>query len=216
MPGVAQAAVVVREDRPGDRRLVAYVVPAAGAALDPAGLRDARAGGCCRIHGPGGGRGAGRAAADAEREAGPAGAAGPGATRRAAAGPRRPRPRRCCARLFAEVLGLAAVGLEDNFFDLGGHSLLATRLISRVRAVLASELPVRALFEHPTPAALARLLDGAAAARPPLTRAAVRPERLPLSFAQQRLWFLDQFDGPGTAYNLPFAWRLLGALDAAR
>jgi len=69
------------------------------------------------------------------------------------------------------------------------------------------------LFEHPTPAALAQVLDGAAAARPPLVRMP-RPERLPLSFAQQRLWFLEQLHGPGTAYNLPFAWRLRGRLDA--
>ena len=80
--------------------------------------------------------------------------------------------------------------------------------------MLGAELPVRAVFEHPTPAGLARVLDGAAAARPPLVPVP-RPERVPLSFAQQRLWFLEQFHGPGTAYNLPFAWRLHGPLDAA-
>ena len=119
---------------------------------------------------------------------------------------------RALCEVFGQVLGVDRAGPEDSFFDLGGHSLLATRLVSRVRAVLGAELAVRAVFEHPTPAGLARVLEGAGAARPALVRVP-RPERVPLSFAQRRLWFLEQFHGPGTAYNLPFAWRLGGELD---
>src|SRR6185437_6765893 len=85
---------------------------------------------------------------------------------------------------------------------------------SRIRVVLGVEVPVRAVFENPTPALLAVVVAGAEAARPPLV-AVPRPGRVPLSFAQQRLWFLEQFHGPGTAYNLPFAWRLTGHLDTA-
>ena len=213
-PGVTQAAVVVREDQPGDKRLTGYVVPA-GAVLDPAVLREA----------------AGRVlpgymvpAAVVVLDRVPLNANGkldrrslPAPQYAAAGVGRQPATatERALCEVFAQVLGISQVGPEDSFFDLGGHSLLATRLISRIRAVLGAELSIRAVFDNPTVASLAGVLEGAEAARPPLTRAALRPERLPVSFAQQRLWYLEQLNGPGTAYNLPFAWRLHGYLDSA-
>jgi nonribosomal peptide synthetase DhbF len=213
-PGVAQAAVAVREDRPADSRLVAYAVPAAGCELDPAALRGAVALALPDYMVPAAvvvldrlplttsGKLDRRALPAPEFGAEPGGLAPSSATEKA------------LCELFAQVLGLDRVGPQDSFFDLGGHSLLATRLISRVRSALGAELPIRALFENPTAALLAKLLAAAGGAQPALVPMA-RPERLPLSFAQQRLWFQAQLHGPSPAHNVAFAWRLRGRLDAA-
>ncbi|RKH23190.1 amino acid adenylation domain-containing protein, partial [Corallococcus sp. CA031C] len=117
---------------------------------------------------------------------------------------------------WAQVLGVGRVGTRDNFFELGGHSLLATQAISRIRSSLGVQLPLRALFEAPTVAELALKVDAAAlgAKAPPLLPVA-RTGPLPLSFAQQRLWFLDQLEPGSTAFNMFTALRLEGTLDVA-
>ncbi|MGX7673493.1 amino acid adenylation domain-containing protein [Plantactinospora sp. DSM 117369] len=124
-----------------------------------------------------------------------------------------------CA-LFAELLGVPEIGVEDNFFDLGGHSLLAIRLVSRARVVLGAELAIRDLFEAPTVAELAARIgatgpEGAAGdgAAPIALVRAERPAVLPLSFAQQRLWMIQQLTPETAAYHFPIAVRLRGRLD---
>ncbi|MGW1355046.1 amino acid adenylation domain-containing protein [Streptomyces sp. NPDC002409] len=208
--GVAQAAVVVREDGVLGARLVAYVVPESGG-VDVVALRGVVAGRVpdymvpsafvvmdalpLTVHG----KLDRRALPEPELVVG-------------GRGPRSAREEILCG-LFGEVLGLSGVGVEDGFFDLGGHSLLATRLVSRVRSVLGVELPIRALFENPTVAALDRVLDEAARARTALAPAR-RPETVPLSSAQRRLWFLNRFEENSAAYNVPMAVRLSGDFDA--
>ncbi|HEY3581180.1 MAG TPA: condensation domain-containing protein, partial [Pyrinomonadaceae bacterium] len=121
------------------------------------------------------------------------------------------------ADLWSNLLGLERVSVDDNFFELGGHSLIATQVMARVRKTTSVELPLRSLFENPTVAQLAAQIEaalrtGAVSSAPPLVPVA-RDGELPLSFAQQRLWFLDQLE-PGSAfYNVPTAVRLRGPLN---
>ncbi|MFF7648192.1 amino acid adenylation domain-containing protein, partial [Streptomyces canus] len=213
-PAVAQCAVVVREDRAGDRRIVAYTVPSDPPA-DASALREHAAAELPDYMVP-----AAFVRLDAlpltgngklDRRALPEPEQSPSTAVR---GPRTPREEILCG-LFAEVLGRATVGIDENFFELGGHSLLATRLASRVRAVLDVQLSVQQLFDAPTVAGLAAALDaGAGSARSRLT-AGARPERLPLSFGQQRLWFLNRFQAEDATYNIPVVLRLDGPVDPA-
>jgi amino acid adenylation domain-containing protein len=210
-PGVRDCTVVVRDDGAGDRRLVAYVVgeadalrerlrqslpeymvPSAFVSLDALPLT------------PNG---------KLDRKALPAPELASAEDRYVA--PRTP-VEEVLAGIWAEVLRLERVGVEESFFDLGGHSLLATRVVSRIREVFAVELPLRALFEGPTVAELAGRVEEMRRAELPVLPPVVPAERtaaLPLSFAQERLWFLDRLEPGSTTYNIPVAWRLGGALD---
>jgi len=131
------------------------------------------------------------------------------------------------ARIWRELLGLDRIGVYDDFFELGGHSLLASRVVSRLRWEFKMTLPLRSLFETPTIAALAceidalqRTIDSRLGERgvwsgvPEISALEARPEELPLSFAQERLWFLDRLEPQSALYNIPMALSLSGALDA--
>ncbi|MFC9757996.1 non-ribosomal peptide synthase/polyketide synthase [Streptomyces sp. NPDC056921] len=212
-PAVGGAVVVAREDAQGERALYAYVVPAPGRQRPERGaLRALLESSVPGYMVPSGivvldelpltpnGKVDRRALPAPEQTAHPRGRQ-----------PRSPQEEILC-RLFAEILGVPSVSIDEDFFALGGHSLRVTRLVSRVRSVLGVELPVRDVFEAPTPAGLAARLGRAADARAGL-QVLPRPDRVPLSFAQQRLWFLHRFEGPSATYNIPLALRLHGHLD---
>ncbi|MFP3885130.1 amino acid adenylation domain-containing protein [Priestia filamentosa] len=114
--------------------------------------------------------------------------------------------------LFIDVLGVTSVGIDDDFFHLGGHSLLASVLLMRIRKTFGVEISLRALFDHRTVAELAVLLEEGKAARPPIQKVNYSGE-VPLSFAQQRLWFLHYLEGWSPTYNIPVVSKIKGELD---
>ncbi|MDT0541515.1 non-ribosomal peptide synthetase [Streptomyces lonegramiae] len=214
-PAVGDASVVLGEDG-GGKRLVGYVVPVPGGELPDVDLvREHVSGSLPDYMVP-----AALVALETlpltpngkvDRAALPE----PGAVARPAGRAPRTPLEESLAFVFAQVLGLDSIGIDDDFFALGGHSLLATKVIARLRAMLNLEVPIRALFEAPTVAGLALAIGGAAAARPPLRPAPREGGRTGLSFAQQRLWFLDrlQEDEGAGMYNVPIAVRLSAAAD---
>ncbi|MFL5540955.1 MAG: amino acid adenylation domain-containing protein, partial [Longimicrobiaceae bacterium] len=218
LPGVADAVVAPRPGPGGDDRLVAWVVPAGGAADEEevrAGLRRSLphylvpAAFVWIEHVPLTANG------KVDRRALPE----PAADHAAFVAPRTA-TEEALAELWTGLLGADRVGAGDDFFALGGHSLLGVRLVSRIRDALGVELPLRVVFETPTLSALAARVDAArdgdegAPAAAPVPRAD-RSAPLPLSFAQERLWFLAELDPGSSHYNVPMALELSGPLDAA-
>ncbi|MEO3787298.1 amino acid adenylation domain-containing protein [Actinocorallia sp. B10E7] len=211
-PGVGQVAVTVREDRPGDKRLVAYVVAPDG--FDAQEARTAAARLLPEYMMP---------SAVVVLDAFPLTPNGkldhralPAPVRAAGGrGPRTPRER-ILLDLFADVLGVPGAGIDDGFFDLGGHSLLAVRLVARIRAALGVEIGVRDVFQAPTVAGLdARIKERAGVAPRPDPIPVDRSGPLPLSFAQRRLWFVNELEGPGRSYNIPVLLKLDRPVDPA-
>ncbi|HEX6913206.1 MAG TPA: amino acid adenylation domain-containing protein, partial [Longimicrobium sp.] len=210
---VREAAVLAREDAPGDRRLVAYCV--ADEALDVEALR----------------RHVGErlpeymvpaayvhlaalpltANGKLDRTALPA-PEGEAFVRRGYEAPVGG-TERALAEIWSEVLGVERVGRGDVFFELGGHSLLVVRVVSRIRQVLGAQVDLGALFQHPVLRELAEVVAAAGRADLPPIERADRGGRLPLSYAQQRLWFLEQMGGLGSAYHISRRLRLRGDLD---
>jgi len=212
--GLKQAAVIVREDQPGDKRLTAYLVWQAGSEVDANDLRRSLTEKLPDYMIPSAfvslqelpltpnGK--------LDRKALPLPIT---ARREDQICPRTPVEEILCG-VWGELLRVERVGVEDNFFDLGGHSLIATQVVARVRTALQCELTVQALFEYPTVAGLARKIagKGPGATPPPLT-VAPRQGAMPLSYAQRRLWFLNELEPGNRAYNIAEAVRLQGQLN---
>ncbi|WP_416769356.1 amino acid adenylation domain-containing protein [Pseudomonas sp. RHF3.3-3] len=217
LPGVREAVVLAREDEPGQVRLVAYLTEAASGGLpEPGELRAQLATQLPEYMVP---------VAYVRLDALPLTANGK-LDRRALPAPaltalsqreyQAPEGEleNTLARIWGELLQVERVGRRDHFFELGGHSLLAMRMVSQVRLQLQRELPLGELFANPELAAVARFLQSDAPVSLPAIVAVPRDGALPLSFAQQRLWFLAQMDGANSAYNIPVALRLRGQLQA--
>jgi amino acid adenylation domain-containing protein len=220
-PEIRDALALIREDVPGDTRLVAYVRSHPGASITGATLREALAGSLPRHMVP---------AAFVFVETWPLTQSGK-IDRRSLPAPGEARPsleqafappgtptEEVLASIWSAVLGIESIGIHDDFFELGGHSLLALQVTARARRAFGVELPVREVFDGRTVAAMAASVDEAVragAAKPvPEIAPASFDGPVPLSFAQQRLWFLQHMQPEGAVYNFPVALRLRGALDA--
>ncbi|WP_205878058.1 non-ribosomal peptide synthase/polyketide synthase [Mycobacterium camsae] len=210
--GVGQAVVTVREDRPGDKRLVGYVTETVAGSLDLPGVRATVAKRLPSYMVP---------AAVVALEALPLTINGkldikalPAPTYVADDHYRPPATpvEEIISGIYAHVLGLERVGVDESFFDLGGDSLLAMRVVAAINSALDAGLAVRMLFDAPTVAQLAPRV-GVGVTRMKPVAAVPRPAVVPLSFAQNRLWIIDQFQGPSPIYNIPVALRLRGTLD---
>ncbi|HEY2500377.1 MAG TPA: amino acid adenylation domain-containing protein, partial [Mycobacterium sp.] len=209
LDGVDEVAVIAREDRPGDKRLVGYITGSA----DPSELRTALADRLPTYMVP-----AAVMVIDAlpltvngklDTRALPAPDYHDGDHYRAPTNP----VEEILAGIYAQVLGIERVGVDDSFFELGGDSLSAMRVIAAINTALDVGLAVRGLFDAPTVSQLVPRIGAGGGALDPLA-VAKRPTVVPLSFAQNRLWFLDQLHGPSPVYNMAVALQLHGPLDA--
>ena len=216
-----QSVVVVREDSPGDKRLVAYIVAKAGEDCPSGALRAHLKQSLPEYMIPGIFVPSPEPAVNAEWKD-----QSPG-TSRARTGavltedyvPPSNSTEQAVAAIWQEVLRVDRVSIHGNFFELGGHSLLATQVVSRIQRNLGLALPLRSLFEHPTVAQLSAAISTsgdqslAGATIPVLPRSSNGEETFPLSFAQQRLFVLDRLEPDSAAYNIPMALRLMGSLN---
>jgi amino acid adenylation domain-containing protein len=217
-PRIRESAVVAREDERGEKRLVAYVV--GEGEVNAGELREYLLGKLPEYMTPGAyvmleslpltpnGKLDRRALPEPESEASGLEAAAPRST-----------AEEMVAGIFADVLGLERVGIDESFFDLGGHSLLSTQVVSRVRSVFGVKIELRSLFEGPTVRKLAQQVESALQRgriiTSPAPRRIDRSQSIPLSFAQQRLWFNDQLEPGSALYNVSTAMLLDGHLDMA-
>ncbi len=220
--GVAQAVVSARDDAMGEKRLVAYLVPRPDAAPNFAEIRSVLAESLPEYMVP-----SAFVILDAlpltpngkvDRNALPDPSASRGPTAAAYVPPRGP-IEAALVGMWAELLGVDRVGIFDNFFELGGHSLFATQLLARLRDVFAVEPSLKDFLDNATVASLGRLIEKELTAGTGLNAPAIarvsRDGPLPSSFAQQRLWFLDQLEPGRATYNIPTAVRLSGDLDVS-
>jgi len=211
-PGVRQSVVLAREDASGSKRLVGYVV--AEGTLDKDAIEDYLQERLPEYMVPrqwvelaslpltGNGKVDRKGLPEPDRVGLSQGYAGP-----------RNAIEEALVAIWQELLNVERIGIHDNFFELGGHSLLAIRVISAVRKALSVEMTIGDMFDHPTIAALGeRWSDVSAGVGMPTMTAGVRPERMPLSYAQERLWFIDKLEG-SVQYHIPAVLRLKGKLD---
>jgi amino acid adenylation domain-containing protein len=205
---VEQVAVIVREDRSGDKRLVGYVT----GAVEGGRLRERLAERLPAYMVP-----TAVVVVEAlpltangklDKRALPAPAGRDIDRYRAPASP----VEEILADIYARVLGIEGVSVDESFFDLGGDSLLAMRVVAGIKTSLDTQVPVRAVFDAPSVRQLALRIGGAPSRLAPLITVE-RPAQVPLSFAQSRLWFLNRFEGGVATYNIPTAFRISGALD---
>ena len=221
-PSVSQSAVIAREDSPGDKRIVAYVINSSSQRTDAAELRSFLSEKLPAFMLP---------TAFVQLDKLPITVSGKVDRKALPAPDEMDRPAESLvapstavelklAAIWSEVLKVQPIGKNDSFFDLGGHSLLATQVVSRVRRTFQVELPLRSLFEAPKLAALALVIE-ALEAKLPITRTEQevtlkrvdREQDLPLSFAQQRLWFIERLAPGESVYNVSRGVRLRGLLD---